>query len=149
MGLKNFTQSKLSPLVFAVVRNIGPHEGFLTHQGINRENKQITNRAYNESETRTRHKHFIISYKAKETLSHGCLQVTIRTSIEKWSAREITMWKMSIIPNVLISAVMKFFLGTQEQVRNSRCKRAISVRTIEVLVYFIIIITTTTIIISF
>ena len=33
------------------------------------------------------------------------------------------------------SAAMVFFLGTQERVRNSRGKRAISVRAIEVLLY--------------
>ena len=39
------------------------------------------------------------------------------------------------IPNTIMSAVMGFFclLGTQERVRNSRGKRAISVRAIEVL----------------
>ena len=33
------------------------------------------------------------------------------------------------------SAAMKLFLGTQERVRNSHGKRAISVRAIEVLLY--------------
>ena len=33
------------------------------------------------------------------------------------------------------SAAMEFFLGTQEQVRNIRGKRAISVRATEVLLY--------------
>ena len=33
------------------------------------------------------------------------------------------------------SAAMGFFLGTQERVRNSRGKQAISVRAIEVLLY--------------
>ena len=33
------------------------------------------------------------------------------------------------------SAAMEFFLGTQERVRNSRGKRAISVRATEVLLY--------------
>ena len=33
------------------------------------------------------------------------------------------------------SAAMEFFQGTQERVRNSRGKRAISVRAIEVLLY--------------
>ena len=37
--------------------------------------------------------------------------------------------------NYLKSAAMGFFQGTQEQVRNSHGKRAISVRTIEVLLY--------------
>ena len=34
------------------------------------------------------------------------------------------------------SAAMGFFLRTQKRVRNSRCKRAISVRAIEVLLYY-------------
>ena len=34
------------------------------------------------------------------------------------------------------SAAMGYFLGTQERVRNSRGKRAISVRSTEVLLYF-------------
>ena len=34
-------------------------------------------------------------------------------------------------PNILMSAVIDFFLGTQERVRNSRGKRAIGVRAIE------------------
>ena len=39
----------------------------------------------------------------------------------------------SVIPNL---QPRDFFLGTQERVRNSRGKRAISVRAIEVLLYF-------------
>ena len=35
------------------------------------------------------------------------------------------------------SAAMGFFQGTQERVRNSRGKRAINVRAIEVLLYFV------------
>ena len=41
--------------------------------------------------------------------------------------------KMKIILNYPKSAAMFFFLGTQDLVRNSRGKRAISVRAIEVL----------------
>ena len=37
------------------------------------------------------------------------------------------------------SAAMGFFQGTQERVRNSRGKRAISVRAIEVLLYIVFI----------
>ena len=40
-----------------------------------------------------------------------------------------------IILNYLKSAAMRYFQGTQERVRNSRGKRAISVRAIEVLLY--------------
>ena len=40
---------------------------------------------------------------------------------------------LSIIPNL---KPKDFFLGTQERVRNSRGKRAVSVRAIEVLLYF-------------
>ena len=41
-----------------------------------------------------------------------------------------------IIPNIIMSAAMGFFfLGTLEQVRNSRGKRAIGVRAIKVLLY--------------
>ena len=36
------------------------------------------------------------------------------------------------------SAAMGFFQGTQEQVQNSRGKRAISVRATEVLLYFVV-----------
>ena len=44
---------------------------------------------------------------------------------------------LEIIPNKMMSAAMGCFgLGTQERVRNSRGKRAISVRAIEVLLYF-------------
>ena len=38
--------------------------------------------------------------------------------------------------NYFKSAAMGFFLGTQERVRNSHGKRAISVRATEVLLYF-------------
>ena len=38
-----------------------------------------------------------------------------------------------IIPNIIMSAAMGFFLGTQERVRNIRGKRAIGVRATEVL----------------
>ena len=41
--------------------------------------------------------------------------------------------KRKIDQNYLKSAAMGFFLGTQERVRNSRAKRVISVRAIEVL----------------
>ena len=37
------------------------------------------------------------------------------------------------------SVAMGFFQGTQEQVRNSRGKRAINVRAIEVLLYFVMV----------
>ena len=40
-----------------------------------------------------------------------------------------------ITPNYPESAAMGFFIGTEERVRNSRGKRAISVRAIEVLLY--------------
>ena len=43
--------------------------------------------------------------------------------------------KMKIILNYPKSVAMGFFQGTQELVRNSRGKRAISVRAIEVLLY--------------
>ena len=44
------------------------------------------------------------------------------------------------IPNIIISAAMGFFfLGTQEKVRNSRGKRAIGVRAIEVLLYTVVL----------
>ena len=43
--------------------------------------------------------------------------------------------KKKITLNYPKSAVKEFFLGTQERVRNSRGKRAISVRAIEVLLY--------------
>ena len=36
-----------------------------------------------------------------------------------------------------MSEAMGFFLGTQERVRNSSSKRAISVRVTEVLLYFV------------
>ena len=40
------------------------------------------------------------------------------------------------IPNTIMSEAMGFFLlGTQERVRNSRSKRAVIVRAIEVLLY--------------
>ena len=42
---------------------------------------------------------------------------------------------LSIIPNIIKSATMGFFQGTQERVRNSRGKRDISVRATEVLLY--------------
>ena len=41
--------------------------------------------------------------------------------------------KKKITLNYLLSAAKGFFLGTQDRVRNSRGKRAISVRAIEVL----------------
>ena len=42
-----------------------------------------------------------------------------------------------IISNILMSAAMGFFPeGTEERIRNSRGKRAIGVRAIEVLLYF-------------
>ena len=40
-------------------KTFGPHEGFLTHQLINIENKQIANKAYDESEMRTRQKRIV------------------------------------------------------------------------------------------
>ena len=40
-----------------------------------------------------------------------------------------------IIQNEIMSAALLFLLGTQERVRNSRGKRAISVGTTEVLLY--------------
>ena len=43
--------------------------------------------------------------------------------------------KTKITPDNSKSAAMGFFLGTQERVRNSRDKRAISVRATEVLLY--------------
>ena len=43
--------------------------------------------------------------------------------------------KKKIILNYPRSATMGFFQGTQERVRNSRGKRAISVRATEVLLY--------------
>ena len=43
--------------------------------------------------------------------------------------------KRKITLNDPKSAAKEFFLGTQERVRNSRGKRAISVRVIEVLLY--------------
>ena len=43
--------------------------------------------------------------------------------------------KKKITPDYSNSAAMGFFLGTQERVRNSRGKRAISVRATEVLLY--------------
>ena len=43
--------------------------------------------------------------------------------------------KKKITLNYLKSEAMGFFLGTQERVRNSRGKRAISVRATEVLLY--------------
>ena len=43
--------------------------------------------------------------------------------------------KKKIAPGYSESAAMELFLGTQEGVRNSRGKRAISVRVIEVLLY--------------
>ena len=46
------------------------------------------------------------------------------------------MNKMSTL-NYPTSAAMGFFQGTQERVRNSRGKRAISVRAIEVLLYIV------------
>ena len=44
--------------------------------------------------------------------------------------------KMKISVNYSKSAAVGFFLGTQELARNSRGKRAIGVRAIEVLLYF-------------
>ena len=41
-----------------------------------------------------------------------------------------------IIPNTIMSAAVGFLLGTQERIRNSRDKRAISVRASEVLLYY-------------
>ena len=38
-----------------------------------------------------------------------------------------------MVPNTIMSAAMGFFQGTQERVRNSRGKRATSVRATEVL----------------
>ena len=40
-----------------------------------------------------------------------------------------------LIPNTIMLAVMGVLLGTQERVRNSRGKQAISVRATEVLLY--------------
>ena len=40
-------------------KTYGPHEGFLTHQLINKGNKQIMSKAYDESEMRTRQKRFV------------------------------------------------------------------------------------------
>ena len=40
-----------------------------------------------------------------------------------------------IIQNIVMSAAMEFLLGTQERVRSSHGKRAISVRATEVLLY--------------
>ena len=40
------------------------------------------------------------------------------------------------IPNIINSAAMGFFLGTQERVQNNRGKRAISYRATEVLLYY-------------
>ena len=40
---------------------------------------------------------------------------------------------LNFIPNVIMSAIMELFLGTQVRVRNSRSKRAISVRATDVL----------------
>ena len=45
--------------------------------------------------------------------------------------------KKKIIPNYPKSAAMGFFPGTQEQVRNSCGKRAISVRATKVLLYML------------
>ena len=42
---------------------------------------------------------------------------------------------MKFTPDYSKSAAMGFFLGSQERVRNSHDKRAISVRAIEVLLY--------------
>ena len=44
-------------------------------------------------------------------------------------------YKLKIPLNYPKSAAMGFFAGTQERVQNSRGKRAISVRAIEVLLY--------------
>ena len=44
-----------------------------------------------------------------------------------------------IIPNIKCLQLWDFFLGTQERVRNSRGKRAISVRATEVLLYYLLL----------
>ena len=48
----------------------------------------------------------------------------------------LSIYKKKIAQNHQKSAAMGVFLGTQERVRNSRGKRAISVRATEVLLYF-------------
>ena len=47
-----------------------------------------------------------------------------------------TIFNKKITLNSPKSAAMGFFIGTRERVRDSRGKRAISVRVIEVLLYF-------------
>ena len=55
-------------------------------------------------------------------------------SISKRSKRK----SPEIIQTTIMSAATGFLVGTQERVRNSRGKRAISVRAIEVLLYFVV-----------
>ena len=47
-----FSGSKPSPLASAIDQNIWSYDGFLTHQLVNIENKQIKNKAFDESEKR-------------------------------------------------------------------------------------------------
>ena len=49
--------------------------------------------------------------------------------------KQCTIFNIKNTLNYSNSAAMRFFLGTQDRARNSRGKRAISVRATEVLLY--------------
>ena len=61
------------------------------------------------------------------------LESPYRNDSNEYTQYTIFNIKRKITLNYPKSAVVGFFRGTQERVRNSRSRRAISVRTIEVL----------------
>ena len=57
-------------------------------------------------------------------------------SIHKQCSIIKTKWRLSLmIQNIIMSAAMGIFLETRDRVRNSRGKRAISVKATEILLY--------------
>ena len=70
------------------------------------------------------------------------LELPHRGDSNEYTQYTIFNIKKKIALNYPKSAAMRFLRGTQERVQNSRGKRAISVRAIEVLLYFDIFLST-------